>query len=96
MESTLKSLTSTGKVSLDEDETIHLTYVIDRINKFGKIYINGVMCRASQAITGSSSNNNFYDKNKGRTGEGMLKRWTIILGIVFAILTIVLSILTIA
>ena len=51
---------------------------------------------ASQAITGSSSNNNFYDKNKGRTGEGMLKRWTIILGIVFAILTIVLSILTIA
>lgn len=51
---------------------------------------------ASQAITGSSSNNNFYDKNKGRTSEGMLKRWTIILGIVFAILTIVLSILTIA
>ena len=51
---------------------------------------------ASQAITGSSSNNNFYDKNKGRTGEGMLKRWTIILGIIFAILTIVLSILTIA
>ena len=24
---------------------------------------------ASQAITGSSSNNNFYDKNKGRTGN---------------------------
>ena len=51
---------------------------------------------ASQAITGSSSNNNFYDKNKGRTGEGLLKRWTIILGVVFAMLTIVLSILTIA
>ena len=51
---------------------------------------------ASQAITGSSSNSNFYDKNKGRTGEGLLKRWTIILGVVFAILTIVLSILTIA
>ena len=50
---------------------------------------------ASQAITGSSSNSNFYDKNKGRTGEGLLKRWTIILGVVFAILTIVLSILTI-
>lgn len=51
---------------------------------------------ASQAITGSSSNSNFYDKNKGRTGEGLLKRWTIILGVVFAMLTIVLSILTIA
>ena len=51
---------------------------------------------ASQAITGSSSNSNFYDKNKGRTGEGLLKRWTIMLGGVFAILTIVLSILTIA
>lgn len=51
---------------------------------------------ASQAITCSSSNSNFYDKNKGRTGEGLLKRWTIILGVVFAMLTIVLSILTIA
>ncbi len=46
---------------------------------------------ASGTIMGSSTSN-FYEKNKGRTKEGMLKRWTIILGIVFAILTIVLSI----
>ncbi len=46
----------------------------------------------SGAMTGSSSNN-FYEKNKGRTREGKLKRWTIMLGIAFAILTIVLSIM---
>lgn len=46
----------------------------------------------SGAMTGSSSNN-FYEKNKGRTKEGKLKRWTIILAVVFAILTIVLSIM---
>lgn len=47
---------------------------------------------ASGAITGSSTNN-FYEKNKGRTKEGMLKKWTIILGIVFAVLTIAVSIM---
>lgn len=46
----------------------------------------------SGAMTGSSSNN-FYEKNKGRTKEGKLKKWTIILGVVFAILTIALSIM---
>ena len=46
----------------------------------------------SGAMTGSSSNN-FYEKNKGRTKEGKLKRWTIILGIAFAVLTIALSIM---
>ncbi len=47
---------------------------------------------ASGAIVGGSSSS-FYEKNKGRTKEGKLKRWTIILGITFAILTIVLGIL---
>ncbi len=46
----------------------------------------------SGAMTGSSSNN-FYEKNKGRTREGKLKRWTIILGVTFAVLTIILSIM---
>ena len=46
---------------------------------------------ASGTIMGSTTNN-FYEKNKGRTREGKLKKWTIILGIVFAILTIVLGI----
>ena len=47
---------------------------------------------ASGAIVGGSSSS-FYEKNKGRTKEGKLKKWTIILGIVFAVLTIALGIL---
>lgn len=47
---------------------------------------------ASGTIVGGSSSN-FYEKNKGRTKEGMLKKWTIILGIIFIILTIILNIL---
>jgi len=46
----------------------------------------------SSTITGSSTNN-FFEKNKGRTKEGKQKRWTIILGVVFAILTIALGII---
>ena len=46
----------------------------------------------SQTITGSSTNN-FYEKNKGRTREGKLKRLTIILGVLFAVLSIVTGIL---
>ena len=49
----------------------------------------------SSTITGSSTNN-FFEKNKGRTKEGKQKRWTIILSIIFAILTLVLGILYMA
>ena len=49
----------------------------------------------SSTIT-CSSTNNFFEKNKARTKEGKQKRWTVILGIVFAILTIVLGILYMA
>ena len=49
----------------------------------------------SSTITGSSSNN-FFEKNKGRTREGKQKKWTIILGILFVIVTIALSIIYIA
>lgn len=49
----------------------------------------------SSTITGSSTSN-FFEKNKGRTKEGMLKRWTIILGVAFVIVTIALSIIYIA
>ena len=49
----------------------------------------------SSTITGSSTNN-FFEKNKGRTKEGMQKKWTIILGIAFIIVTIALSIIYIA
>lgn len=47
---------------------------------------------ASGTITGSSTNN-FYEQNKGRTREGKLKRYTIILGVIFVLLAIALSIL---
>lgn len=47
---------------------------------------------ASGAVVGGASSS-FYEKNKGRTKEGMLKKWTIILGIIFVLLTIVLGIL---
>ena len=45
---------------------------------------------ASGAIVGGNSSS-FYEKNKGKTREGMLKKWTIILGITFAVLSIGLS-----
>ena len=44
---------------------------------------------ASCAITGGSS---FFEKNKGRTKEGQLRKYTIILGVVFIVLAIILSI----
>ena len=46
---------------------------------------------ASSTVMGASANN-FYEKNKGRTREGKLKKWTITLGIVFIVLTVVLGI----
>lgn len=49
----------------------------------------------SSTITGSSTGN-FFEKNKARTKEGKQKKWTIILTIVFAILTIALGILYMA
>lgn len=49
----------------------------------------------SSTITGSSTNN-FFEKNKGRTKEGKQKRWTVILAVVFAILTIALGIVYMA
>lgn len=45
---------------------------------------------ASGAITGGSGS--FYEKNKGRTKEGQVKKLTIILGIAFIVLAIVLGI----
>lgn len=47
---------------------------------------------ASGAITGSTTNN-FYEKNKGRTKEGALKKTTVVLGVFFAIGTVGLSFL---
>ena len=49
----------------------------------------------SSTITGSSTSN-FFEKNKGRTKEGKQKKWTIILGIAFIIISVILSIIYIA
>ena len=46
---------------------------------------------ASSTVTGSSTNN-FYNQNKGRTKEGKMKRLTIILGITFVVLAVLLSV----
>ena len=47
---------------------------------------------ASGAVMGGTSSN-FYEKNKGRTKEGRMKRATIILMVVFIVLTVTLDIL---
>ena len=49
----------------------------------------------SSTLTGSSTSN-FYEKNKTRTKTGKLKKWTIMLSVIFAVLTIVLGILYMA
>lgn len=46
----------------------------------------------SGTIVGASSNN-FYEKNKGKTTEGKMKRATITLMVVFAVLTVALGII---
>ncbi len=46
---------------------------------------------ASGAVVGGAQNS-FYEKNKGRTKEGKLKRGTIILGVSFIIFTVILAI----
>ena len=56
-ESTMNSLANTGKVNLDKDVETTLTFVIDRKNKFGKVYIDGICSRAfSLSDTGSGVN----------------------------------------
>lgn len=47
---------------------------------------------ASGTVMGAGANN-FYEKNKGRTAEGKMKRVTIGLMIAFFVLTVVLDIL---
>ena len=44
----------------------------------------------SSTITGAGAGN-FYEQNKGKSNEGRLKKWTIILGIVFVVLTVALG-----
>ena len=43
------------------------------------------------ALSGTSGSNSYWSKNKGRSKEGMLNKLTIILAIVFIVLSVVLS-----
>ncbi|MCX4303743.1 MAG: preprotein translocase subunit SecG [Clostridia bacterium] len=47
---------------------------------------------ASGTVMGASASN-FYEKNKGKTKEGKMKKATIILAIAFAVLNIALGII---
>ena len=49
----------------------------------------------SSVITGASGNN-FYEKNKGNSREGMERKATIVLLIVFAVMTVALGIVYVA
>ena len=67
-------------------------YILDCL---GLIIVTMMQNKDSQGASGTivgSSTNNFYEKNKSRTREGRLKRWTIILGVAFIVLAIVLGI----
>ncbi|MBR3696985.1 MAG: preprotein translocase subunit SecG [Clostridia bacterium] len=46
---------------------------------------------ASGTVMGAAASN-FYEKNKGKTREGKMKKATIILAVVFAVLTLTLGI----
>lgn len=61
LDGVLTSLTNTGKVGLDTDIETRLTFVIDRQNKFAKIYVNGVLCRAFYLSDTGSGVNKVYE-----------------------------------
>lgn len=69
--------------------------VIDIIIGLGVILVVMLQHKEDQGVSGTitgAAANNFLDKNKGRTKEGRLKRWTIILGVAFTVVTIALNI----
>ena len=69
--------------------------VIDIILGLGVILVVMLQHKEDQGVSGTitgAAANNFLDKNKGRTKEGRLKRWTIILDVAFTVVTIALNI----
>ncbi len=70
-----------------------ILYVLDCL---GLIIVTMMQNRDSNGASGTivgSSTNNFYEKNKSRTRDGKLKKWTMILGIAFVVLAIALGII---
>ena len=69
--------------------------VVDIILALGTIILVMSQSKDDQGLSGTitgAAANNFLDKNKGRTRQGMLKRLTIIFGVAFAIVTVALNI----
>jgi hypothetical protein len=53
---------SAGHVNLDDESgEIHLTWVLDRENKFMKTYINGILSRIMYLTDSGSGSNKFYE-----------------------------------
>ena len=82
--------TNAGKVNLDDESgEIHLTWVLDRDNKFMKTYINGVLSRIMYLTDSGEGINKFYEdfshnnyiylnSNKGETcGTNNIKRFRV-------------------
>lgn len=46
-----------------------------------------------KGLTGGSSQDSFFSKNRGRTGEAFLRKLTVIVAILFAINTIAMNII---
>lgn len=68
--------------------------IVDIILALGIIILVMMQNKEDQGVSGTitgAAANNFLDKNKGRTRTGMLKRLTIIFGIVFVIVSIALN-----
>ncbi len=73
----------------------NILMVIYVIVAVGLIILSLIQSKESSGVTSTvtgSSTNNFYNQNKGRTKEGKMKKWTMILGVSFAVLAVVLSI----
>ena len=61
LEAAMQSLVTKTKVTIDEELETHVTFVIDRENKFAKVYIDGVVCAASYLTDSGAGVNKFYE-----------------------------------
>ena len=69
--------------------------ILDIVVCFALIVVAMMQSKDDSGTSGTitaSRTSNVYEKNKGRTKEGKLKRLTIVLAIAFAVLSIALSI----
>ena len=83
-EAAMKSLANTGMIYADRDVDITLSFVIDRKNKFAKVYIDGICSRAfslSDSGSGTSATREdfthvqkiFLNSKKGQSNFGACK-----------------------